>query len=49
MPPHHKFDAMKFTLRYDQMPPHSHIYTTSGTELSLLREYLDNLLGKGFI
>jgi len=31
------------------MPPHSHIYPLSGTELSLLCEFLDDMLGKGFI
>ena len=31
------------------MPPHSYIYPLSGTELSLLPEFLNNMLGKGFI
>src|SRR5882724_11999641 len=31
------------------MPPHSHIYPLSGMELGLLRKFLDNMLGKGFI
>src|SRR5882724_9401871 len=31
------------------MPPHSHIYPLSGTELSLLHKFLDNMLDKGFI
>src|SRR5882724_7529142 len=31
------------------MPPHSHIYPLSYTELSLLHKFLDNMLGKGFI
>jgi len=30
------------------MPPHSHIYLLSGTELGLLWEFLNNILGKGF-
>src|SRR5882724_4357244 len=36
---------MKFT----STPPHSHIYPLSGTELCLLHEFLDDMLGKGFI
>ena len=31
------------------MPPHSHVYPLSGTELSTLHEFLDDMLGKGFI
>src|SRR5882724_6367437 len=31
------------------MPPHSHIYLLSGTELCLLHEFLDDMLGKGII
>src|SRR5882672_1128807 len=48
MPPHRKFDH-KIHLENDQTPPHSHIYPLSGTELSLLHEFLDDMLGKGFI
>jgi len=48
MPPHREFDH-EIHLENDQMPPHSHIYLLSGTELSLLREFLDNMLSKGFI
>src|SRR5467141_3794496 len=48
MPPHHEFDH-KIHLKNDQTPPHSHIYPLSGTELGLLREFLDDMLGKGFI
>src|SRR5882672_6874947 len=48
MPPHRKFDH-KIHLENDQKPPHSHIYPLSGTELSLLHKFLDNMLGKGFI
>src|SRR5882724_1410040 len=48
MPPHHKFDHENH-LENDQMPPHSHIYLLSGTELSLLHEFLDDMLRKGFI
>ena len=36
-------------LENDQMPLHSHIYLLSGTELSTLCEFLDDMLGKGFI
>src|SRR5467141_1589393 len=48
MPPHREFDH-KIYLENDQTPPHSHIYPLSGTELGLLREFLDDMLGKGFI
>ena len=48
MPPHHEFDH-KIHLENDQIPHHSHIYPLSGTELSLLQEFLDNMLSKGFI
>src|SRR5882724_3154842 len=48
MPPHCKFDH-KIHLENDQMPPHSHIYLLSGTELSLLCEFFNNMLGKGLI
>jgi len=48
MPPHHEFDH-EIQLENDQTPPDSHIYPLSGTELSLLHEFLDNMLSKGFI
>jgi len=48
MPPHRKFDH-EIHIENDQTPPHSHIYPLSGTELGLLREFLDDMLGKGFI
>src|SRR5882724_5756562 len=48
MPPHHEFDH-EIHLENDQMPPHSHIYPLSGTELGLLCEFLDDMLSKGFI
>ena len=48
MPPHCKFDH-EIYIENDQMPPNSHIYPLSGTELSLLDELLDNMLGRGFI
>jgi len=41
--------TMKFTCENDQTPPHSHIYPLSGTELGLLREFPNDMLGKGFI
>jgi len=41
--------TMKIHIENDQTPPHSHIYPLSGTELGLLREFLDDMLGKGFI
>ena len=48
MPPHRPYDHT-IDLENDQMPPHSHIYPLSGTELSTLREFLNDMLGKGFI
>jgi len=33
----------------NNMPPHSHIYPVSGTELSLLWEILNDMLCKGSI
>ena len=48
MPPHREFDH-EIHLENDQTPPHSHIYPLSGTELGLLRKFLDDMLGKGFI
>jgi len=48
MPPHCEFDH-EIHIENDQTPPHSHIYPLSGTELGLLREFLDDMLGKGFI
>ena len=48
MPLHRPYDHT-IDLEGDQMPPHSHIYPLSGTELGILREFLDDMLGKGFI
>ena len=48
MPPRREFDH-QIHLENDQAPPHSHIYPLSGTELGLLREFIDDMLGKGFI
>ena len=36
-------------LENDQAPPHSHIYPLSDTKLGILQEFLDDMLGKGFI
>src|SRR6266481_7005180 len=36
-------------LEDDQMPPYCNIYPLSGTELSVLHEFLDDMLSKGFI
>ena len=47
-PPHRPY-AHTIDLENDQMPPHSHIYLLSGIKLSTLREFLDDILGKGFI
>jgi len=46
MPPHHKFDH-EIHIENDQTPPHSHIYPFSGTELGLLCEFLNDMLGQG--
>src|SRR5882724_11770888 len=48
MPPHRKFDH-EIHINNDQMPPHSHIYPLSGTELGLLHEFLEDMVSKGFI
>ena len=48
MPLHRPYDHT-IDLENDQAPPHSHIYPLSGTELGILREFLDDMLGKGFI
>jgi len=48
MPPRCKFDH-KIHLKDDQMAPHSQIYPLSGTELGLLHELFDDMLGKWFI
>jgi len=48
MPPHCEFDH-EIHMKNDQLPPHSHIYLLSGTELGLLHKFLDDMLGKGFI
>jgi len=45
--PHYKFDN-EIHLENDQMPPHSHIYLLPGMELSLLQEFLNDMLRKGF-
>ena len=48
MPPHWPYDHT-IDLENDQTPPHSHIYPLLGMELSILQEFLDEMLGKGFI
>src|SRR5467141_1793662 len=48
MPPHREFDH-KIHLKNDQTPLHSNIYPLSDTKLGLLCEFLDDMLGKGFI
>ena len=48
MPLHQPYNHT-IDLENDQAPPHSHIYPLSGTELGILREFLDNMLGKGFV
>jgi len=48
MPPYCELDH-EIHLENDQLPPHSHIYPLSGTELGLLCKFLNDILGKGFI
>ena len=48
MPPHQPYDHT-IDLRDNQVPPHSHIYPWSGMGLGILQEFLDDMLGKGFI
>ena len=48
MPPHQPYNHT-IDLKNDQAPPHSHIYPLSSTELGILQEFLDDMLGKGFI
>ena len=48
MPPHQPYNHT-IDLKNDQAPPHSHVYPLLGTELGILWEFLDDMLGKGFI
>ena len=46
MPPHWPYNHT-INLDNDQALPHSHIYPLLGTELGILREFLDDMLEKG--
>ena len=48
MPPHRPYDH-KVDTENDQVPPRGPIYPMSEVELKALREFLDDMLGKGFI
>ena len=48
LPPHRAYDHA-IDLEEGAQPPYGPIYSMSETELKALREYLDDMLGKGFI
>jgi len=48
LPPHRPYDH-KINLEEGTEPPFRKIYNMSETELKLLKDYIDNMLGKGFI
>ena len=48
LPPHRPYDHT-IDLEEGAAPPYGPIYSMSETELKALREYLDDMLGKGFI
>ena len=48
LPPHRPYDH-KIDLEEGTEPPFGKIYNMSETELKLLKDYLDDMLGKGFI
>jgi hypothetical protein len=48
MPPHRPYD-MTIETENDVLPPVGRIYNMSETELKSLKDYLDEMLGKGFI
>jgi hypothetical protein len=48
MPPHRPYDH-PIDLDPDTTPPHGPIYSMSENELVVLREYLDDMVSKGFI
>jgi RNase H-like domain found in reverse transcriptase/Reverse transcriptase (RNA-dependent DNA polymerase)/Integrase zinc binding domain/Integrase core domain/Chromo (CHRromatin Organisation MOdifier) domain len=48
MPPHRDYDHT-IEIEDDKPLPHGPIYPCSGKELEALREFLDDMLGKGFI
>ena len=48
LPPHRPYDHT-IDLEEGATPPYGPIYSMSETELKALREYLDDMLGKGFV
>ena len=48
LPPHHPYDHT-IKIEDDGSPPHGPIYPLSNTKLEALRDYLEDMLGKGFI
>ncbi|KAG5723957.1 hypothetical protein E4T56_gene9752 [Termitomyces sp. T112] len=48
LPPHHSYDH-KIDLEEGTSPPFNKIYNMSKIKLRALKEYLDDMLGKGFI
>jgi len=48
LPPHRPYDH-KIDLEEGMEPPFGKIYNMSETELKLLKDYIDDMLGKGFI
>jgi hypothetical protein len=48
LPPHRAYDH-SIPIEDDSQPPHGPIYPMSQTELQAVREYLEDMLGKGFI
>jgi Reverse transcriptase (RNA-dependent DNA polymerase) len=48
LPPHRSYDHT-IDIKNDAVPPHGPIYPLSNTKLEALRDYLDDMLSKGFI
>lgn len=48
LPPHRPYD-IRIETEGDSMPPIGKLYNMSEVELKSLKEYIDNMLGKGFI
>jgi hypothetical protein len=48
LPPHRSYDHT-INIENDGIPPHGPIYPLANTELEALRDYLNEMLSKGFI
>ena len=48
LPPHRPYD-IKIETEGEKMPPIGKLYNMSEVELKALKEYIDDMLGKGFI